>query len=198
MCNFFAFLGFRNGDFFHAAEVTNNHEPLIRAAKVRDSQVAQMAGYFFRGEFTPPADLKTLSDFSTWGLKVDEDQIPYWYDEIKTREWCERQVAPMFIRDARETILGGCWILDGKGASIKELVHGKIDIVANGASLDGASLDRASLDRARLDGASLVDASLDRASLVGARLDRAYIQAGAWLPKGWKRTDAGIVVKDES
>ena len=222
MCYFFSFLGFRNGDFFHASDVTDSHEHLIRACKVRDSETALLTGNFFRGEFTPPTEIKTVSDLSTWRLKVDEPTAPEWYDEAKTREWCQRQVEQMFIRDARTTLLGGCWILDGEKSSLKELVRGKIAIAANGADLAGANLAeadlaRAYLARANLARANLAEAYLAEANLAGADLARANLAranlaeadlaganlaeanlAGAnviALPDGWEINASGIAVR---
>jgi hypothetical protein len=212
MCYFFSFLGFRNGDFFHASDVTNSHEHLIRACKVRDSEAALLTGNFFRGEFTPPTEIKTVSDLSTWRLKVDEPTAPDWYDEAKTREWCERQVSQMIIRDARTTILGGCWILDGEKASLNELVRGRIAIAANGADLARADLARAylaradlaraDLARAYLAGANLARADLARAYLAGANLARADLAgadlSGAYgiaLPDGWEINAIGIAAR---
>jgi hypothetical protein len=44
----------------------------------------------------------------------------------------------------------------------------------------------------------LSGANLSRADLSGANLSGAEIDVGAKLPKGWKHTESGIVVKDET
>jgi hypothetical protein len=65
-------------------------------------------------------------------------------------------------------LLGGCWIFDGKKATAKQILQGRIVAIINGAYMVGAYM-------------------------VGAR-----ISEGMALPKGWKRTIDGIVVEDAS
>lgn len=179
MCHFVSGLLLKTGEIICEPEHTNSHEVLVRLAQAHDTETGLHHGYLCRWEFTPPADLATIEDLATWNLHVDEDTTPEWWDEEKVRTYCERKVAPMFIREPRDTVLGGIWILTGERASLKELVHGSIAVVAN----------RAYLTRANLAGANLAGANLARADLDGA-----IIPADQKLPDGWKRLDNGVVV----
>lgn len=46
----------------------------------------------------------------------------------------------MFVRDARDVLLGGCWIFDGPLASVKKAIRARIVAAINGANLSGAYL----------------------------------------------------------
>ena len=175
MCHFFSFLGFKNGDHFHASEFTDSHEELILFRNVHDTESALMHQLFFRGEFTPPDDISTVSDLSTWKLRVDEYTVPEWYNEAKTREWCEAQVSKMFVKGNAGTVFGGCWILDGKDSRIEILRMGRIPIAVNGANLESANLYSANLRLANLESANLYSANLRQANLRQANLESANL-----------------------
>jgi hypothetical protein len=176
MCKFLSGVVTRSGDFFCDPEHTNSHEILIREAHLNDGEAGYFSGNLARFEFTPPNDLKTISDLSTWELRVDEGSIPEWWDAEKVRTYCERIVSPMLIKDARKTLIGGCWIFDGGKASLRELVRGRIAIAANGANLEGANLWSTNLVRANLVGANLAGANLAGTNLVRANLEGANLK----------------------
>ena len=179
MCKFLSAVFLKSGAVLCAPEHTDSHEDLLAASNVNDGEASYFAGNICRVEFTPPEDFTKVSDLSLWQLHVDEKEKPDWFDEANARENLEGRVRRMIVTDARGTLLGGCWILEGVSASVSKLVHGRIAGIANGASLDGASLIRASLDGASLDGARLDRASLDGASLNGASLDRARLNGAS-------------------
>src|SRR5512138_1870709 len=106
MCNFVSALLLKSGEIVCEPEHTNSHEVLVRLAKVNDTETGLHHCYFCRWEFTPPTDLATVEDLSTWKLHVDEDTTPDWWNADKVRAYCERRVATMFVREERGTVLG--------------------------------------------------------------------------------------------
>ena len=174
MCNFMSGLFFRNGDIVSASEYTDSHEVLKRAAKAGR---ASLAGHLaemepVQWEYIPPEDLKLAGDLSKWSLKVDQDTTPAWWDEKKVREWCERRVEAMFVRDARGTLLGGCWICLGEKATIGELIGGKLAIAV------GSSFVRSSFVRSSFERSSFVDSSFVRSRFVDSSfVDSSFVRS---------------------
>ena len=204
MCNFMSGLFFRNGDIVSASEYTNSHEVLKRAANAgRASLTGHLAELEpVQWEYTPPEDLKLVGDLSKWILKVDQDTVPSWWDAIKVREWCERRVEAMFIRDDRKTILGGCWICLGEDATIAELIGGKLAI-AVGSRFEGSRFVGSSFVDSRFEGSSFVDSRFEGSrfegsSFVDSRFVDSFSCALGLLPAGWKRTEAGLIVPEET
>ena len=249
MCNFMSGLFFRNGDIVSASEYTNSHEVLKRAANAgRASLTGHLAELEpVQWEYTPPEDLKLVGDLSKWILKVDQDTVPSWWDAIKVREWCERRVEAMFIRDDRKTILGGCWICLGEDATIAELIGGKLAI-AVGSRFEGSRFVGSSFVDSRFEGSSFVDSRFEGSrfegsSFVGSRFVGSSFEGSSFvdsrfvdsrfegsrfegssfegssfvgssfvdsrfvdsfscalglLPAGWKRTEAGLIVPEET
>lgn len=223
MCKFVSGYATKSGEIYDGAGFTDSHSEIALIHSLRDTDVAFYAQNLAKWECTPPEDTKLWSDFSKWAVLADEKETPDWFDPEKVREHVRKLVEPWFVRDSRTVLLGGCWIFDGENASVKRIIQGRIVAVINGARLDGANLEGANLAGARLVGANLVGARLDGANLAGAnlvganliganlsranldgadlicaRLDSAMISEGVALPKGWKRTDTGVVVEDES
>ena len=170
MCKFVSGIVFKNGDIICEPEFTDSYELHIKMAGLTKNAYASGVEYLARFEFTPPEDLTKISDTSLWTLRVDEDVKPSWWDEEKVRNYCERKVNSMIIRDARGTVFGGCWIFDGKEASVKQIVRGRIFCAVNGADLSGANLSCANLYRADLFGANLYLADLSGANLSCANM----------------------------
>jgi hypothetical protein len=173
MCKFVSGIVLKNGDIICEPEFADSHELLIKVAGLTENAYANGVEYLARFEFTPPEDLTKISDTSLWTLRVDEDVKPSWWDKEKVRNYCERKVNSMIIRDARGTVFGGCWIFDGKEASVKQIVRGRIFCAVNGADLSGANLSGAYLSGAYLSGAYLSGAYLSGAYLSGAYLSGA-------------------------
>ena len=182
MCKFVSGIVLKNGDIICEPEFADSHELLIKVAGLTENAYANGVEYLARFEFTPPEDLTKISDTSLWTLRVDEDVKPSWWDKEKVRNYCERKVNSMIIRDARGTVFGGCWIFDGKEASVKQIVRGRIFCAVNGADLSGANLSGAYLSGAYLSGAYLSGANLSGANLSGAYLSRANLY-GAYLSR---------------
>ena len=178
MCNFISGLFFRNGDIVSASEYTDSHEILKRAAKAGR---ASLAGHLaemepVQWEYTPPDNLKLAGDLSKWVLKVDQKTVPAWWDEKTVREWCERRVESMFIREERGTLLGGCWICLGKKATINELIGGKLAISVC----------------SRFKRSRFVDSRF-----VGSSFEGSHACVWTILQTKWKRAESGLIVPDE-
>ena len=225
MCKTFSFYAAKTGDFYSLVDHTDEHSKIAQVFGLRDNDVSFYAENLAKGEFTPPEDTKLWADLSKWTLSVDEKETPEWFDHEKARAYVERLIRPMFVTDARNWLVGGCWIFDGEKATAKGVMNGRIVGVINGANLsranlsranlDGANLSRANLSRANLsranlsranldganlDGANLYGANLSRANLYGATLDGATldgakIHEGATLPDGWVRSESGIIAR---
>ena len=182
MCNLMSGLFFRNGDIVSASEYTDSHEVLKRAA---NAGRASLAGHLaelepVQWEYTPPADLRLAGDLSKWALKVDQDTTPAWWDAVKVREWCERRVEAMFIREPRGALLGGCWICLGDKATIAELIGGKLAIAV------GSSFERSSFLDSRFERSSFVDSSF-----VGSRFERSRFEDSSFV--GSRFVDSSFV-----
>ena len=175
MCRTFSFYAAKTGDFYSLVDHTDEHSKIAQVFGLRDNDVSFYAENLAKGEFTPPEDTKLWADLSKWTLSVDERETPAWFDHERARAHMERLIRPMFVTEARNWLVGGCWIFDGEKATAKGVMNGRIVGVINGASLNGANLNGASLYRANLYGASLNGASLDGASLDGASLDGASL-----------------------
>ena len=187
MCKFVSGIILKTGEIICEPEFTDSHEDLLKMAGIVENQYATGSEYFARFEFTPPEDLKTVSDLSTWKLKVDEEAIPSWYNAEPVLAYCERKVRSMIVTTARNVVFGGCWIFDGIGGKegkISKLVRGRIVMAVNGANLRSADLY----------GADLSGANLRSANLYGANLRSAYNYT---LPGGWKLDEYGAARKSE-
>ena len=182
MCKFVSGIILKTGEIICEPEFTDSHEDLLKMAGIVENQYATGSEYFARFEFTPPEDLKTVSDLSTWKLKVDEEAIPSWYNAEPVLAYCERKVRSMIVTTARNVVFGGCWIFDGIGGKegkISKLVRGRIVMAVNGANLSGANLS----------GAYLSDANLRSANFTNVYN---YTLAG-----GWKLDKYGVARKSE-
>src|ERR1019366_5836570 len=178
MCKFVSGIILKTGEIVCEPEFTDSHEDLLKMAGIVENQYATGSEYFARFEFTPPEDLKTVSDLSTWKLKVDEGVIPSWYNAEPVLAYCERKVRSMIVTTARNVVFGGCWICDGiggKAGKISKLVRGRVVMATNGANLYGADLRSANLYGANLSGADLRSANLSGANLYGADLSGANL-----------------------
>jgi len=111
MCRFLSAIVLRNGDIICAPDLTDSHEDLISANKLRDDQFSNFLERFVRIEFTPPEDRSLISDLSKWNFSVDEAETPDWFDHEKVRTNLESMVARHIISDNRKILLGGWWIL---------------------------------------------------------------------------------------
>ena len=193
MCNFVSGYVTKDGRIFDGGGYTDSHSEIAAIHNLRDSDVAFYAQNLAKWECTPPVDTKLWSDFLEWEVRVDEEETPTWFDPEKVRAHVESLALPWFVRDARSVLLGGCWIFDGENAMVKQILRGRIVAVINGANLSRANLYGANLYDATLEGAKLSCANLE-----GAKLDGARIGEVVTIPKGWKRAESGIIVKDET
>ena len=175
MCKTFSFYAAKTGDFYSLVDHTDEHSKIAQVFGLRDNDVSFYAENLAKGEFTSPEDTKLWADLSKWTLSVDEKETPEWFDHEKARAYVERLIRPMFVTDARNWLVGGCWIFDGEKATAKGVMNGRIVGVINGANLSRANLSRANLDGANLSRANLSRANLSRANLSRANLDGANL-----------------------
>ena len=168
-------------------EHTDSHALLIASVGMKDDETSYYRRHIAKCELTPPADTADWGKLSKWQFKVDETETPDWLDQETAREMMERRVAQMFIKNKRGVVMGGCWIVSGKKAGIKQLVRGRVVAAVNGADLSGAYLSGANLSGADLYGANLYGANLSGANLSGAYLSRANLYgadlSGAYLSR---------------
>jgi hypothetical protein len=173
MCQFKSVWLTPDGDLLHS-EFTDSHDILARFFKIRDlDQNRDLRA--IRLEFTWPQD-GDLLDLSRWILQVDEDSKPEWAtDDVlaRAREQLVGIVERSIVRDSRDTIFGGVWLIAPSGR-IGELIGGRI-VLATDADLTGANLTRSDLTRAYLTGANLTWAYLTEAKLTGANLTGANL-----------------------
>ena len=213
MCKFVSGYVSRCGEIYCIPEYTDSHEMIARVFNLRDSECAWYRENLAKWECTPPDDVSAWTDFSQWTVRADENDTPSWFDAEKIRDHVSKEVSRMFVRDARGILLGGCWIFDGKDASAKGILNGRVVAVINGANLSRANLSSANLSSANLDSANLSSANLSSANLYGANLYGANLDSAnlsranlyganlygannADLPSGWKKLDSGIVVRE--
>ena len=178
MCEMFSGVYMKSGEILTELEYTDSHDDILLANNIRDDEITLYRQTFVKYELTPPENPTLWGTLSAWKLRIDESTIPDWFDAGRVREYMESRVSRMFVRDHRDTLIGGCWILDGPSASVKKVVGGRIIAVINGANLIDADMSRANLFGASLAGANLIDAylagaNLTRADLTGADLSGA-------------------------
>jgi phage gp45-like len=126
MCDFLSALVFSDGKIFSDPEHTDSHSDLILVKGLDDSRPLETRGWI-RVEFKPDHD-DTLDQPETYKLKVDETSTPAWFDDAMRFDITERlreQVEKMIVRDSREILLGGCWIL-ARGAKVASVKNGRV------------------------------------------------------------------------
>jgi hypothetical protein len=171
MCEFVSGWFLKTETIYCAPEYTDEHSVLAAAYNIRDTEVAYYSRNAAKFRCTPPEDKKLWKDLSMWEIRCDErGASPEWFYEYKIRDHVARLVEPMFVRKRQGTLLGGCWIFDGPGASVDRVVGGRIVAAINGANLSWANLSGANLRGANLCDANLCDADLSGANLRGANL----------------------------
>ena len=110
-----------------------------------------------------------LQPDGSWKIKVDEDQVPAWYDaDIRSfaEEQYEKWIERVTIREHRRALLGGTWIVLGEV---------KIDHACNCAIVVGP--------KAKLTLGAIVESV--EVDLIGAgTLTTGYISAGGTLKTG--------------
>ena len=124
MCKDLSLIFLKNYTILEDFEHTSSHEDLIDEHNLDDSPEAKYLEKFCRVEYTPPENLKDIEDLSKWNLKVDECEIPSWFDVDKARNLIENKVSSMFIKEDRKILLGGCWII--LGGNINKIKNSKV------------------------------------------------------------------------
>lgn len=112
-----------------------------------------------------------------WELVVDEPTKPDWWFGVqdKVLSTMKNIVESMIIRDKRNIVIGGCWII-AKTGRIDHLIQGRIAAIESGADLGWTNLSGANLSGADLSGANLIRADLSGANLSGTYFGNANNQ----------------------
>jgi hypothetical protein len=134
MCHWKSALVLRNGDVIHS-DVTDSHEDLISAYGLIDCGCEPS---FVRVEYAPTSGGKQ-SDIDAYALRVDQDIIPAWWDDAMRDDATRKLraiVARAIVTDARTTLLGGAWILDGS-VNVAKAINVRV-ISMSGSSQVGA------------------------------------------------------------
>jgi hypothetical protein len=176
MCKFLSAVVTRTGEIYCDPDHTDSHDDIIAAFHLRATASSYYAQSFCRVEFTPPEDTSTICDMSTWTLHVDEGTTPEWFNHDTVREELMARVERMFIADARRTLLGGCWIFSGPGASAKRVVHGRIVFVGNGADMKYADMKYANMQDADMRNADMRYVNMQYANMQGANMQGVIMQ----------------------
>ena len=157
MCNFLSAIVMWGGsvetlEIDCRPELTDSHGDLKAARQIHDTECQRLHGRAWVGvEYTPPAaPVAEWGDLDRWTLRLDdtESEPEWWADAVpEITQRMRARVESMLIRDARDTVLGGCWIVL-PGGRIARLVRGRLAGVATDANLSGAYLSGADLSRA--------------------------------------------------
>ena len=123
----------------HYSDYTDRHEFLIRDLKLDDTKPLETRGWI-RVEFCPENE-KDYGNIKKYKLNVDESSTPIWFDEERRNQVIEilsNKIKNSIIKDDRDILIGGTYILSGK-AKLKDLVNSRI-IIMLGSSQVGKML----------------------------------------------------------
>ena len=123
MCKFYSAIVMRNGDVLHNENLLS-HEDLIRLFNINDSQVN--CDKFIRVEFCPD-DYNDLPNISKYNLKVDEENIPDWFEQH--REFAENKLRDIIknriITSDQKILTGGLYVIS-KDVIVNKVVNAYI------------------------------------------------------------------------
>jgi hypothetical protein len=132
MCNFLSAIVSRTGEIYYHP-LSDSHTHLIAHFGLKEGKAGQN---FICVEFTPEGGKIDQPDGYT--LSVDETRIPSWFDD-EAREkvvgFLRGTVERMIVRDDREILLGGCWIVAGK-ATVDLATNCRIISVRDSATIN--------------------------------------------------------------
>ena len=126
MCQFLCAVVARDGSIYTMPAVTDSHADLIISYGLQNGDHDKMPG-FAKVQFSPPNSTQ-LADPAAYRLTVEESCAPVWFDEsmhTDAEAKLRRMVKRMIVRDERQLLLGGCWILAG-GAYVQRVKTAKI------------------------------------------------------------------------
>ena len=123
MCKFYSAIVMKNGDVLHNENLLS-HEDLIRLFNINDSQVN--CDKFVRVEFCPD-DNNDLPDIDKYKLKVDEENIPDWFEQHRgfTEEKLKDIVKNRIITSDQKILTGGLYII-AKNVTIDKVLNAEI------------------------------------------------------------------------
>jgi hypothetical protein len=114
MCRWASAIVTRSGEIYFNP-LTDSHSDLITLYKLKEGKNHDN---FIRVEFYPSEGKH--DDLKSYVLKVDETRTPGWFDDERkanTEKYLRDSIERMVVRDKRELLLGGAWILS-KGADV--------------------------------------------------------------------------------
>ena len=132
MCNFFSAIWTRDKKLcWHWS--TDHHSDLMRIFGLKDA----VENHFVRVEFTPPGDLRTVTDALTWNFNLDEQRRPGWFDdehESGCRKRLESVIASHIVTDERDTLVDGPWVLAGE-SRVNQIIAGRVAIMLGSSNV---------------------------------------------------------------
>ena len=111
MCRFASAIFLRNGDMIADFANTDSHAELAEAFGLARSEMQAIRHEFVRVELVPS---ENWADVSSYRFILDEEHAPDWADSdflAKAERTIRAAVNRMIVRDSRQLLLGGCWIL---------------------------------------------------------------------------------------
>jgi len=165
MCRFLSAIVMSTGNV-KCEPMIDSHIQLLEYFGIADDVDPSIRQRFAKIEFIPPSKQSDFLDLNKWELVVDEPTKPDWWFGVqdKVLSTMKNIVESMIIRDKRNIVIGGCWII-AKTGRIDHLIQGRIAAIESGADLIRANLGWTNLSGANLSGADLSGANLIRADL---------------------------------
>ncbi len=129
MCEFLSGVVTKDGTIW-TSPVNDAHEDIIAANSINELFASKVN--IVRVEYTS----KTLADIDTYALKIDQDEIPDWFDDAmreRIADTMRGMVSRMIIKDGTHAcLLGGKWVIAGDSVVIKKIVKGNVLLLNSG------------------------------------------------------------------
>ena len=119
MCNFLSAIYTATGKLICEPVYTDSHSELLDFARITERYTTAPIQQFVRLELTPPTETSDWLEIENWAEKVDEKEVPAWFDKAARFNAFEQM---------REIITSA--ITDGDG----RLTFGKLTILRSGSA----------------------------------------------------------------
>ncbi len=119
MCNFLSAIYTATGKLFCEPVYTDSHSELLDFARITERDTTAPIQQFVRLELTPPTATSDWLEIENWAEKVDEKEVPAWFDKAARFNAFEQM---------REIVTSA--ITDGDG----RLTFGKLTILRSGSA----------------------------------------------------------------
>jgi len=140
MCQIFSGVVTRMGELYRS-DYTDSHEDIVAIHGLSDGVMQHIV----RVEYVPRDG--NYADLDSYGLHVDEASPPEWFDDemrMRVEAAFRNCVAHMIVKDDRDILVGGPWIIAGS-ARIYRSVNARIISVCDNASIESVC-DSASIE----------------------------------------------------